>query len=258
MAELLVSEDRWPRIGHRFSQSRAYSSCACHRRAVRSAIQGVMCRTRRHHDAPRVADGRRLRARRPTPGEEPPRHHRQVSPRSSTTSITTTARRGSGRGGGCRGGRRDDRRKPRGLHASGARAAGPQERAQGVKALGEFWPWLGITAAFAVIAGADAAARRRKEPDVSHCTWEVPEAKARSSRALARHQAPAPARSEGEAREPARGDPFGARAPKGSPREREGTMPGGSAVALGRAPDIGRGSVERAGRARPRRSPRHY
>jgi hypothetical protein len=44
-----------------------------------------------------------------------------------------------------------------------------------VKALGEFWPWLGITAAFAVIAGAEAAARRRRKPDVSHCTWEVPD-----------------------------------------------------------------------------------
>jgi hypothetical protein len=44
-----------------------------------------------------------------------------------------------------------------------------------VKALGELWPWLGITAAFAVIAGAEAAARRRKMPDVSPCTWEVPD-----------------------------------------------------------------------------------
>jgi hypothetical protein len=44
-----------------------------------------------------------------------------------------------------------------------------------VKAPGELWPWLGIAAAFAVIAGAEAAARRRRKPDVSHCDWTVPD-----------------------------------------------------------------------------------
>ena len=78
------------------------------------------------------------------------------------------------RGGARRGRSRDDRRSPRGLHACEARAAWPRRSrarasAERVKALGEFWPWLGITAAFAVIAGAEAAARRRRKPDVSHC-----------------------------------------------------------------------------------------
>ena len=44
-----------------------------------------------------------------------------------------------------------------------------------MKTGGELWPWLGIAAAFAVIAGAEAAARRRRKPDVSHCDWTVPD-----------------------------------------------------------------------------------
>jgi hypothetical protein len=45
-----------------------------------------------------------------------------------------------------------------------------------VKAPGELWPWLGIAAAFAVIAGAEAGARRRRrKPDVSRCDWTVPD-----------------------------------------------------------------------------------
>ena len=46
-----------------------------------------------------------------------------------------------------------------------------------MKAAGELWPWLGIAATFAVIAGAEAAARRRKKqpPDVSRCDWAVPD-----------------------------------------------------------------------------------
>jgi hypothetical protein len=45
-----------------------------------------------------------------------------------------------------------------------------------VKVPGELWPWLGIAAAFGVIAGAEAGARRRRrKPDVSHCDWTVPD-----------------------------------------------------------------------------------
>jgi hypothetical protein len=46
-----------------------------------------------------------------------------------------------------------------------------------VKAVGEIWPWLGIAATFAVIAGVEAGARRRKKqpPDVSRCDWAVPD-----------------------------------------------------------------------------------
>ena len=44
-----------------------------------------------------------------------------------------------------------------------------------MKALGELWPWLGMAAAFAVIAGAEASARRRRKPDVSLCDWIVPD-----------------------------------------------------------------------------------
>jgi hypothetical protein len=44
-----------------------------------------------------------------------------------------------------------------------------------VRASGELWPWVGIAAAFAVIAGAEAAARRRRKPDVSRCDWSVPD-----------------------------------------------------------------------------------
>jgi hypothetical protein len=46
-----------------------------------------------------------------------------------------------------------------------------------VREAGELWPWLGIAATFAVIAGAEAAARRRKRmpPDVSRCDWAVPD-----------------------------------------------------------------------------------
>jgi hypothetical protein len=44
-----------------------------------------------------------------------------------------------------------------------------------VKALGELWPWLGMAAAFAVIAGAEASARRRRKPDPLLCDWIVPD-----------------------------------------------------------------------------------
>ena len=44
-----------------------------------------------------------------------------------------------------------------------------------MKESGELWPWLGIAAALAVIAGSEAAARRRRKPDVSHCDWAVPD-----------------------------------------------------------------------------------
>lgn len=47
-----------------------------------------------------------------------------------------------------------------------------------MKAAGELWPWLGIAATFAVIAGAEAGARRRRRkqpPDVSSCDWAVPD-----------------------------------------------------------------------------------
>ena len=44
-----------------------------------------------------------------------------------------------------------------------------------MRASGELWPWLGIAAAFAVIAGAEAVARRRRRPDLSLCDWIVPD-----------------------------------------------------------------------------------
>ena len=44
-----------------------------------------------------------------------------------------------------------------------------------MKALGELWPWVGMAAAFAVIAGAEASARRRRKPDLSLCDWAVPD-----------------------------------------------------------------------------------
>ncbi len=44
-----------------------------------------------------------------------------------------------------------------------------------MRASGELWPWLGIAVAFAVIAGAEAVARRRRRPDLSLCDWVVPD-----------------------------------------------------------------------------------